>query len=112
MLMTPLPTVPVQPRGLSRRHIAVAAGALLLFGIGMGFFLKWVSSTPRSANTTPTGEHKDEPRIAGASKPALEDKLDIAADFGEVRPLPAFTPAEIPAAPTGDEKPPLLPEPK
>src|SRR5438445_604735 len=24
--MTPLPTVPVQPRGLSRRHIAIAAG--------------------------------------------------------------------------------------
>src|SRR5438105_689381 len=96
-MTSPMPTVSAQPRAMSRSHLAIVAGVLLLFGVGMGFFLKWVGNTPRSPKPAPTGEHQDEPRKADSSKPGLEDRLDIVADFGEVAPLPAFAATELPA---------------
>jgi hypothetical protein len=99
-----MPTVPPQTRGLSRARVAIAFGVLLLFGIGMGCFLNWVSNTPRSTKPSPTGEQQDEPGKADVSKPGMEDRLDFVADFGEVAPLPAFTAAEMPATAKTEEK--------
>ncbi len=99
------PAAPVPPRGVSRRQLVLAAGVLLLFAVGMGTFLNWVSKTPRRAKTPSAGESQDEHRETALSKAALEDRLDIVADFGEVVPLTAFPAVEMPAAPKTEDQP-------
>jgi hypothetical protein len=119
------PAAPVRLQGPPRWHLLLASGVLLLFGVGMGFFLNWVGKTSRPARTTPNEEAH-----GSAPKPSPRDdadKLDVAAlDFGEVAPLPAFSALEMPAlpaqtkpaekpkppAPKPEEKPTPLPKPE
>src|SRR5215212_1527417 len=88
--------VPAHPQTRPRWHLFLASAVVLLFAAGMGFFLDWVSRTPRTAKLTPSEEEN-----ASAPKPPRKDTdrlTDIAAiDFGEVAPLAVFPALELPA---------------
>src|SRR5262245_51082095 len=89
----PTPPAPA----IARQHLLLAAGAVVLIGIGMGGFLTWVSNTPRRGSHTP--DQQDEELQARRDSPQVELKKvfnDSLADFGELLPEPVFPPKQKP----------------